>query len=55
MFVFVGASSLGVREDESEVHFLTRLVIVVVIGVAVAGLGAVALLLRLVAGALVRH
>lgn len=55
VFVFVGASSLGVREDESEVHFLTRLVIVVVSGVAVAGLGAVALLLRLVAGALVRR
>ncbi|MEG8034920.1 hypothetical protein QP157_06155 [Sphingomonas sp. LR61] len=55
VFVFVGASSLGVREDESEVHFLTRFVIVVVIGVAVAGLGAVALLLRLVAGALVRR
>lgn len=54
-FVFVGASYLGVREDETEAHALARLVIVVFIGVAVAVVGAVALLLRLVAGALARR
>ncbi|MBF4607893.1 hypothetical protein [Curtobacterium sp. VKM Ac-1393] len=55
LFVFVGAAALGLREDETEAHFVARLVIVVVIGAAVAVVGAVALLLRLVAGALVRH
>jgi hypothetical protein len=55
VFVFVGASYLGVREDETEAHALARLVIVVVIGCAVAVVGVVALLLRLVAGALARR
>ncbi|MFK4481335.1 hypothetical protein [Curtobacterium sp. AB7] len=54
-FVFVGASYIGLREDETAAHALARLVIVVVIGVAVAVVGAVALLLRLVAGALARR
>lgn len=52
---FGGAVSGGVREDETEAHALARLVILVVIGVAVAVVGAVALLLRLVAGALARR
>lgn len=54
-FVFVGATFLGVREDETEAHFLARLVVVVVIGAAAATVGAVTLVLRVVAGAVVRR
>lgn len=55
VFVFVGATSLSVRDDETATHAAARLVIVVVIGAALAVVGSVALLLRLVAGALVRR
>jgi len=54
-FVFFGATLVELHTDESEVHFLARVGLVVLIGVAVAVVGAVALLLRLVASAFVRH
>lgn len=53
--VFTTATFLGVHDDETEAHFLLRLALVVVSGIAIAVVGAVALLLRLVAGALVRR
>lgn len=55
VLVFAGTASLAVRDDETEAHFSARLVIVVVIGAALAVVGAVALLVRLVAGTLVRR
>jgi hypothetical protein len=54
-FVCFGATLVEVHTDESEVHFLARVGLVVLIGVAIAVVGAVALLLRLVASALVRR
>jgi len=54
-FVFSGATLVDLHDDESEVHFLARVGLVVLIGVAIAVVGAVALLLRLVAGTFVRR
>ncbi|MCA5924176.1 hypothetical protein [Curtobacterium oceanosedimentum] len=55
VFVFVSAATLGLRQDESGTDLLVRTAVLVVIGVGAAVVGAVALLLRVVAGVVVRR
>lgn len=53
--VFASAAQVTALDGESEAHALTRTVVLVVIGTGASLLAGVALLLRLVAGVIVRR